>query len=333
MATLREKVAVIGSGNIGRSWTLLYTSAGYDVSLYDNNPDQLSSALKDIQGQLHILATEGLSRGDLEPDEQMTRITLADDVTSCMQDACIIVECVPEVLDIKRQVLQQADHVMKDDVILASSTSALLPSVLSEGLKHQQQLLVIHPVNPPFYARAVELVPSPWTSAEVMQRARDVMVRLGQAPIVMKKEIEGFVLNRIHFAVLAECWRLLKDGVVDAEGIDKAVWSGLGPRYAFIGPFQVGHLNAVGIDSYLERYGPTILRLQSTMTHPGRMGGELAQKVQDDMEKVVPLDAIPERRLWRQVRMARLAKMKRDLDLMEAMEVERGKMNPLPKDC
>lgn len=333
MATGREKVSIVGSGNIGRSWTLLYTSAGYDVSLYDTDPGQLSDAIDDIRGQLQTLAAEGLRRGDLDPDEQMKRITQAEDVESCMKGASIIVECVPEDLEVKRQVFQVADQVMGEHALLTSSTSALLPSALAAGLRHRQQLLVVHPVNPPFYARAVELVPSPWTSAEVMERAREVMVGLGQKPIVMKKEIEGFVLNRLHYAALGECWRLLKDGVADAEGIDKAVWSGLGPRYAFLGPFQVGHLNAAGIGSYLERYGPTLLRLQSTMTHPGRMGGELAQKVQEDMEKVVPLDALPVRRLWRQKRMARLAKLKRDLDLVEISEAERGDVAPLSKNC
>ncbi|XP_070189451.1 lambda-crystallin-like isoform X2 [Littorina saxatilis] len=276
------------------------------------------------------LTSQGLSRGKLDPEEQLKHVTLTDNLAECVKDAGVIMEAVPEVMEVKKKVFEQVDDVMKDDAILSSSTSSMLPSVLSADLKHRQQFLVMHPVNPPFHVRAVELVPAPWTSGDVMQRSRALMVRLGQAPVVMKKEIEGFVLNRMQFAILGESWRLLKEGVVGVDGINKAVWSGLGPRYAFLGPFQVGHLNGPGIKTYLDKYGPTILRLQSSMGPAGLMGGELAEEVEREMIKEVPLDRLAERRRWREVRIAHLSKLKRDIDLQEKKEIEEGKLEPLP---
>ncbi|XP_025099022.1 lambda-crystallin-like [Pomacea canaliculata] len=332
MADKAKKIAIIGSGNIGRSWALLFSCAEHLVCLCDNDPEQLAGVVDDLRGQLSLLKSRGLSRGHLEPEQQLKLITLSPDLAQCVQGADLIMECVPEVLEVKRQVLKAVDDVMSRDAIFSSSTSSLLPSELSEDLRHRDRFLVIHPTNPPFLARAVELVPAPWTSGDVMKRSRELMKQVGQAPITLKKEIPGFVLNRIQYAVLGESWRLLRDGVLDVEGINNAVWSGLGPRYAFLGPFEVGHLNAAGIENYLQRYGDFIYRMQASMGEAGLMGGQLAEDVQKVLEADTPLDHIPCRRRWKDVRLAALAKLKQDLDTEERERNEEGKSVPLPSD-
>ncbi|KAK7492013.1 hypothetical protein BaRGS_00016677 [Batillaria attramentaria] len=332
MADNTQKVAIIGSGNIGRSWALLFSSAGFRVCLYDNNPAQLSNVIDHLKGQLDALVTKGLSRGDLSAEQQLQNVTLSNDLATCVKDAVFVMECVSEILDVKLAVFKLADDNLSDGAIMASSTSSMLPSVLSVDLNHRDHFLVAHPTNPPFFARAVELVPAPWTSADVMKRSRDLMVRLGQAPIVMKKEIPGFVLNRMQFAIFSESWRLVRDGIVDVDGLNKAVWSGLGARYAFLGPFEVGHLNATGIEGYLKTYGPMMYRLQSSMGETGPIGGQLAQDIQDALVVHTPLNALNERRRWREMRMAALAKLKQDMDRLDEQEAKEGKVDLLPSD-
>lgn len=107
-------------------------------------------------------------------------------------------------------------------------------------------MIVSHPVNPPYYVPLVELVPAPWTKPEIVKTTRSLMEEIGQEPVSLTKEVEGFALNRIQYAILNETWRLVQDGILDVKDIDKVMSCGLGPRYAFMGPLETAHLNAEG---------------------------------------------------------------------------------------
>lgn len=155
-------------------------------------------------------------------------------------------ECVFEQIDLKKDVFKQLDEIASNDVVLASSTSCFLPSLFSEGLKHKSQVVVAHPVNPPYYVPAVEIVPAPWTDPKVVERTRAIMIEIGQKPVTLKKEVPGFSLNRIQYAILDECWRQIADGVISVEDVDTVMSDGLGMRYAFMGPWETAHLNAKG---------------------------------------------------------------------------------------
>ncbi|VVC97243.1 unnamed protein product, partial [Leptidea sinapis] len=188
-----EKIGIVGSGLIGRSWAMLFASVGYQVTVYDIIPKQVTDALADIKVQLKTLEKD---------------------------------ECVPENIDIKRKVFEDLDKVVDYNIILSSSTSCIQPSKISQGLKHKGQMIVSHPVNPPYYVPLVEIVPAPWTKPEIRSKTKEILLEIGQEPVLLMKEIDGFVLNRIQFAIIDEAWRLVSDGVMNVEDIDKVISEG-----------------------------------------------------------------------------------------------------------
>ena len=196
--------------------------------------------------------------------------------------------------------------------MLASSTSAIVASQFTEPLAGRARCIVAHPVNPPHLVPVVELCGAPWTSPETKARAMDVMRSVNQVPIDVRREIDGFVLNRLQVALLTEAFRLVQDGVVSPQDLDDTVRHGLGLRWAFMGPFETIELNAPGgIADYCERYVPWFRRYLADLPTPqvwddaswraGAAAWGLAPEARD----------IASKSLWRNDRLAALAVHKR----------------------
>ncbi|XP_048454028.1 lambda-crystallin homolog isoform X2 [Rhincodon typus] len=275
----RGSILIVGSGIVGRSWAMLFASAGYRVVLYDTVQQQVTSAIENIRQQLTELERTGRLRGTFKPEEQMMLITASNDLAQAVEGAIHIQECIPENLELKRKVFHDLDKLMNDNVILSSSTSCLLPSKLFTGLKHVKQCIVAHPVNPTYYVPLVELVPHPETHSAVMEQTYALMKDIGQSPVKLNKEIDGFVLNRIQYAIIGESWRLVHDGVLSPEDVDLVMSAGLGMRYAFMGPFETIHLNAEGLKSYCERYAVGMKRVLSSFGPVPEFSGEVMEKI------------------------------------------------------
>uniref|UniRef100_A0AAA9TVL7 Crystallin lambda 1 n=1 Tax=Bos taurus TaxID=9913 RepID=A0AAA9TVL7_BOVIN len=237
-------VAVVGSGLIGRSWAMLFASAGFRVKLFDIEPRQVTDALVSLRKEMKMLELSGYLKGELGAEEQLSLISGCSDLREAVEGALHVQECVPENLELKRKLFAQLDKIADDHVILSSSSSCLLPSKLFAGLAHVKQCLVAHPVNPPYYVPLVELVPHPETAPATVDRTYALMRRVGQSPVRLLREIDGFALNRLQYAVIAEAWRLVEEGVVSPGDLDLVMSDGLGLRYAFIGPLETMHLNA-----------------------------------------------------------------------------------------
>ncbi|KAH3829971.1 hypothetical protein DPMN_103204 [Dreissena polymorpha] len=293
---------------------MLFAAAGYRVTVYDIEIRQLENAVSDIKMQLGDLERQGLLRGTLSADQQFQNIRTTTNFADAVKDVMYIQECVPERLDLKASVYAQADSLMSDRCILASSASALLPSKLAAGITHRNRFIVAHPTNPPFYAPLVELIPSPWADPDVVPTTNAIMEKLGQVPVVLKKEIEGFVLNRIQYSIMREAWGLIKDGVIDVDGVDKVMSAGLGRRYAFMGPFETAYLNADGMYVYAERYAAMIEGVMNTLKPTSTFGGPVLDQIQQELEARIPLDDLQKRRQWRDKRLAALSQLNKRLD-------------------
>lgn len=305
-----EKIGVIGSGFIGRSWAMLFASAGYSVSLYDIDSNQVQSALEIIKGELKRLESNGLLRGKLSGEEQFKLISPSKTLRETIQNAKYVQECVFERIDLKKSVFEDLDEIADDNVILASSTSCFPASKFSENLKHRAQVVVAHPVNPPYYVPLVEIVSAPWTDPSTVTVTKNIMIEIGQKPVILHKEIVGFALNRIQYAILNECWRIVQNGVMSVEDIDTVMSEGLGMRYAFIGPLETAHLNANGFLDYCDRYADGIFNVSETFGPNPRMEGRLSEKIHEDLCKITPLDKLPDKRAWRDENLAILSKLK-----------------------
>lgn len=305
-----EKVAIIGSGLIGRAWAMVFARAGHTVKLYDAAPGAAQKALSLIREGLEELREFGLIG---EPaDAVAARVSAVETLAEAVRDADYVQENTSENLDVKREVYRQLDAAAPAHCILASSTSTIQTSRFSEGLKGRHRCIVAHPVNPPHIVPIVEISPAPWTSAEVVAKTRALHEKVGQVAITVKREVEGFILNRLQAALLLESWRLVKEDYVSVEDLDKCIKDGLGLRWAFMGPFETIDLNAPGgIPDYAKRYGP-VLQGMMTNTKNDPWDDALVARVDAQRRQIMPQDRHAEREAWRDRRLMALIAHKRD---------------------
>ena len=258
------KIAVVGAGLIGRAWSIVFARAGFDVALWDPVPPAIAAAQDFIAERLPELREAGLL--DDEPAAVQARIRPAGSLAEAVQDAEHVQENGPEQVAEKQRIFMELDLLAHANTVLASSTSGIPASAFTEGLSGRSRCLVAHPVNPPYLIPLVELCPAPWTDHTVVTRTRTLMTRAGQVPATVRHEMDGFALNRLQGALLAEAFRLLADNVVSPADLDALVKHGLGLRWSFMGPLETIDLNAPGgLADYCTRYGPLYATLQHQM--------------------------------------------------------------------
>jgi L-gulonate 3-dehydrogenase len=298
------KVAVIGAGLIGRAWAMVFARAGWDVALHDALAGVADAGLEAVGEGLRALAEHGLAD---DPAGAAARVRVAPDLAAALARANFVQENVPETVEAKRAIFAELDRHAAPDAILASSTSAIVASLFTEELSGRHRCLVAHPVNPPHLVPLVELVGSPWTAPETIAGAKAVYLAIGQVPIVVRREIEGFVLNRLQGALLAEAFRLVGEGVVSPQDLDKTVKDGLGLRWSFMGPFETIELNAPGgIADYCARYTGFYRRLQSAPAGPEVYGDGNVARILAEWRGVPHSERLAERTRWRDRRLAAL---------------------------
>lgn len=302
-----QRVAVIGAGSIGSAFALVFASAGKSVALYDPEESALGAAQDYIERSLNALSEEALLAGPM--DAILARIAYGTDLAAAVSDAVWVHECAPEKAALKAALFADLDRLAAPSAILASATSAIPASRFAADLAGRGRCIVAHPGNPPFLLRILELVPAPFTSEATTEAARAFTRSVGLDPILVRKEVEGFLFNRLQGALLREAYCLVRDGVASVDDIDRLVRKGLGLRWSVIGPFETADLNTRGgIASHAEKLGPAYARMGRERGQDDPWTEDLVADVCDQRRALLPLEDWKERVAWRDRAMMRRLK-------------------------
>lgn len=302
-------IAIVGAGLIGRAWAAIFARAGWTVRLTDPHGPTLEAAPALVREELESLARHGLADA---PGAAAARVTAAPSIAAALDGATFVQENGPEVVEVKQAIFADLDRLAAPDAILSSSTSAIVPSRFTEGLAGRARCLVSHPVNPPHLVPVVELCGAPWTAPETIERARAIFEAIGQVPITVRREVDGFILNRLQGALLAEAFRLVGEGYVSAQDLDHTIKDGLGLRWSFMGPFETVELNAPGgLADYCTRYTGFYKRLAGQSAGPEAYESPNIDRVTAAWPHPGDRERIEARTAWRNERLAALAAHKK----------------------
>ena len=255
-----KRVAVIGCGTIGASWTALFLANGLDVTASELRPEAEAELRATVAGLLPTL----------RPDGPIGQLAFTTDLDACCRDADFVQENVIEREAVKIELMARMDAALRPHVVIASSSSAIMVSVMQSACERPGRVVLGHPFNPPHLVPLVEIVGGAATEDWALDVAEAFYAGLGKRPIRLRKEVFGHVANRLQAAIFREAIHLLEEGVASAEEIDAAVTEGPGLRWALMGPFLTYHLagGEDGIRGFMRQFAPMQQRLWSELGEP-----------------------------------------------------------------
>ena len=243
-----QKIGVVGAGLMGHGIAQEFALAGYDVALHDVSEGLLQAARDNMRRNLGIMADAGISSADAAdaiPEAIAMSIRLGDVVC----EADYVVEAITEDLPLKQRVFAEMDNLCPAHTIIASNSSTFMPSSMAAATGRPEKVLVTHYFNPPHFVPLVEIVRHAGTSDRTFDAVYSLLKAIGKRPVGVKKEVPGFIGNRLQFALLRECLSLVEGGVATPQDIDAVVKNSFGRRLAVAGPFEV--FDAAGWDTIL----------------------------------------------------------------------------------
>lgn len=276
MSTARpQNIGLIGGGVIGGGWAARFCLAGSDVTVFDPDPEaerKLAAVFANARHALDGLHPEG------RPTEGRLRVTTT--LAAALDGAGFVQESLPEREDLKIDMLAQADALLPADIIIGSSTSGLLPSRLQSGMKHPERLSVGHPFNPVYLLPLVELCGGDRTAPETIAQASAIYESIGMHPLHVRKEIDGFIADRLLEAVWREALHMINDGVATVDEIDRAISMGPGLRWSLMGTFMIYRVagGEAGMRHFMSQFGPA-LKLPWTKLVAPELTDELLDRV------------------------------------------------------
>ncbi|MGH2910601.1 MAG: 3-hydroxyacyl-CoA dehydrogenase NAD-binding domain-containing protein [Solirubrobacteraceae bacterium] len=236
-----NRATIMGTGTMGPGMGAVLARAGLQVTLFDVAPEALERA----RGMVDVVRGV-LDR--LEVPDQGGTVSLQSDRDAALDGTEILIEAVPEQADLKRRLFAEVEERIAPDAIIASNTSGIPVTALAEGLAHPERVVGWHWSNPPHLIPMNEVIPGERTSPEVTAAIQGLTRRIGYHPVTLRKEVPGFVENRVLYAIMRECLALVDEGVIDVEGLDLCVKWGIGYKLAVVPPIQL--LDMAGLDIY-----------------------------------------------------------------------------------
>ncbi|AOL16657.1 3-hydroxybutyryl-CoA dehydrogenase [Sulfolobus sp. A20] len=241
-----NKVAVIGSGTMGHGIAEIVAISGYQVYLSDVSSEILDSAIKKIKWSLEKLHEKGQIKESV--DNVLSRIKTVVGLTEEINDADMAIEAVPERIDLKKQVFLKLEELLPKDAILATNTSSLPITEISEGLRNKGRIIGTHFFNPPVIMQLVEIIRGNYTTDEVVKETRNFIIKLNKKPIMVNKDVPGFVVNRILLRIITTCCMLVEKGITDYKTIDATARYKLGFP---MGVFELVDYTGVDVNYYV----------------------------------------------------------------------------------
>jgi len=285
-----KKFMVLGTGNMGPGIALQFARAGYEVWIWGPDEKYRQEGISHFAENVGDLVREGImDPGEAAMMGARVKVTTSLEMAAGVQ---MVVEAIPEELELKQEMYRRLEELCPEDCIIASNTSTLLPAALSEGMQHPERFLVAHFWNPAYLAPLVEVCGSKHTLPGVKDAVMAILRKIGNEPVLMKKEIQGYIGNRIMHAMNREALALIGAGVCSAADIDRVVLGSFGPRFAHLGPME--YLDFSGMDlirniqSYL--YGdldhtPGVLPVVEKLVAEGKLGLKSGQGLFDWSKK------------------------------------------------
>jgi 3-hydroxyacyl-CoA dehydrogenase len=242
-----KNVAVIGTGTMGPGIAQIFAQSNLKVTLYDIQEEQLGKARRAIENNLKTFTDQGLLTSK-EAKETQDRIASTSNLKEAAQAADFVLEAVPEVLDIKKSVFDSLESLCSQDVILATNTSGLSITEIAKATKAPARVVGMHWWNPPIIIPAIEIIKGGQTSEEAIEITKALVIKIGKIPIVVKKDVPGFLGNRMQYALMREAIALLNEGVASAEDIDMMIKAGIGFKFPVMGPLET--IDMAGLDIF-----------------------------------------------------------------------------------
>ena len=305
-----KNIGVIGGGLIGASWAAIFSKSGFNVFVYDPYPDVFDTYESRVTSFLEELKTIDET---INVEESLNRINANVTIEDLCSNVEYIQESAPEILSVKQELFAKLDNLAPEEVVIGSSSSAMPISSITQNLKGQHRCIITHPANPPHLIPCVEICPGENTSNKTIEKTKEIFTASGASIVNVKKEIDGFILNRLQGALLNEAMRLYSDGYASSDEIDATIRDGLGLRWAFMGPFETIDLNAPGgIKDYISRYGPIFVEMAKNQTKIPDWSEEAGKKLELERRKILGHEELEDRAKKRNQLLKTLRKVKID---------------------
>lgn len=304
-----NKVVCVGAGLIGQGWATLFSSKGLEVILQDLNETILKKSVTAIRSNLKFLEANHLLKKN-GSDASLRRIKTMTSISEAVAQADYVQESVLDNYELKREVFKEMDQAAPDHAILASSSSGLLMTEIQKVTAKPHRCVLAHPILPLHLLPLVEIVGGDKTSSETVTAAFDFMKRLGKTPVLLKREVPGYIVNRLQAALLRESIDLVDKGVASPEEVDKAFCTGIGLRDPIIGPFLRIHLAGNGVERFINNYAQSYRNRWETMETWTSIPPSAAKKVIRGVEEMqtVRTKTLEEIKDWRDQMLVKLLK-------------------------